>query len=305
MKMLVLNKNYISGFFCAVSRLFGVGKRVIVLLFCLFILSRVVYARDNNRSATPMPTDTRIKTLFYNQGNEIFQIKFPVNFFSTIELQKGEQVAALVFGDSTPWVVRTLDSKILIKPTEYGVRTNLNIFTDRRTYLLEISSSNGDDDNDDRLTIMLRFFYGEEEGVSIADISPTTAKLAKIALNKRIAANTRTKNSIAEGVVAGVGSINTNYTYAMKGESSEIIPTMVFDNGSKTYFKFRDDEDLPIINAVSDDFREIPLRVRRSGEYVYIDAVERQITLRRNKKLVCLFNESRTNQPSIAYVNDR
>ena len=241
-----------------------------------------------------MPTDTRIKTFVYNP-NEIFQAKFMVGYQSILELQEGEDVEMITFGDPGPWKVTVIGRRIFLKVTDPGVKTNMTIITDKRTYLMEISSNSDDADVDEKITYILRFFYPDIN----VDIPPTTTKLAKIALNKRISASTRNSKTIAKGAIANASSVNTNYTYS--GESSKILPTMVFDNGSKTYFKFKDEDNIPIISAVGSDFKEIPLRVRRSGDYVYVDTVEYQLTLRKDKELICIFNEAQIK--SMAYVN--
>ena len=287
---------------CALCILFKMKRRGVFSIVCaLFYFANSEIISISYETTAPMPTDTRIKTFIYSP-NEIFQVKFVVGYQSIIELQKDEDVELITFGDATPWTVRTLGRRIFLKATEPGLKTNMTIFTDKRTYLLEIMSSGDDDDNDERITYILRFFYPDIN----VDIPPTATKLAKIALNKRVAMSTRTGDTIAEGMVASNSSVNTNYTYATRGDNADImVPTMVFDNGNKTYFKFKDAGNVPIISAVMEDFQEIPLRVRKSGEYVYVDTVERQFTIRQDKNIVCVFNESPGKKASIAYVNGK
>ena len=269
------------------------------LLFIAFCIHIVVNSHSyaNMLSETPMPTDTRIKVFIYNP-NEIFQVKFMVGYQSIIELQKDENVELITFGDATPWEVKVLERRIFIKATEPGAKTNMTIITDKRTYLMEIMSNGDDDDNDERITYILRFFYPDIN----VDIPPTTTKLAKIALNKRIKANTRSTDMPI--TVANADLLNTKYTFSKKGNIANIMPTMVFDNGSKTYFKFQNIDELPTISAVTDDYKEIPLRVKKSGEYVYVDTIEKQFTIRKDDGIVCLFNEKIKNKTSVAFVND-
>lgn len=296
--MRIINKVIIGALYV----LFKMNRRSVFCMVCTlfyFVSSDIVSISDE--TITPMPTDTRIKTFIYSP-NEIFQVKFVVGYQSIIELQKDEDVELITFGDATPWTVKTLGRRIFLKAAEPGLKTNMTIFTDKRTYLLEIMSNGDDDDNDERITYLLRFFYPDIN----VDVPPTATKLAKIALNKRVAMDTRTGNTIAEGAVASNISVNTNYTYAKKGNNADaMVPTMVFDNGNKTYFKFKNDGNVPIISAVMEDFQEIPLRARRSGEYIYVDTVERQFTIRRDKNIVCVFNESPGKKASVAYVNGK
>ena len=249
---------------------------------------------DTNIPTSPMPTDTRIKTFLYD-ASQILQVKFIVGYQSMIELQKDESVELIVFGDPVPWSVKTLGNRIFLKATEPGAKTNMLIITNKRTYLLEISS-NSDDDNDEKNTLLLKFYYPNIN----ADVPPTATKIAKIALNKRAGMNIENSTD-AKNFIANSGTINSNYTYATKGDANSIIPTSVFDNGYRTYFKFRKGTNVPIISILNDDLEEIPLRTRKSGEYIYVDTVGEQLTIRKDNSVVCIFNEKRKNEKTIAY----
>ena len=253
---------------------------------------------DTNMPTSPMPTDTRIKTFLYDPS-QILQVKFIVGYQSMIELQKDESVELIVFGDPVPWSVKTLGNRIFLKATEPGAKTNMLIITNKRTYLLEISS-NGDDDNDEKNTLLLKFYYPNIN----ADVPPTATKIAKIALNKRAGMNIENSTD-AKSFIANSGPINSNYTYATKGDANSIIPVSVFDNGYRTYFKFKKGINVPIISILNDDLEEIPLRARKSGEYVYVDTVGEQLTIRKDEKIVCIFNEKRKNEKTIAYNRDK
>lgn len=248
---------------------------------------------------TPMPTDSRIKTFVYNP-NEIFQVKFMVGYQSIIELQEDEQVELISFGDAGPWTTRIIGRRIFLKVSDPGVKTNMTIITDRRTYLLEIMSNDEEDEIDDRTTYILRFFYPDIN----VDVPPTTKRIAHITLNKKVynLASARAKNgtinntdiTTTEGLVANAGAMNTNYTYG--GDGRGITPLAVFDDGKKTYFKFADNNKVvPLISALATnrEYAEIPLRVKKSGEYVYVETIEEQFTLRQGKELICIFNEAK------------
>ena len=291
-------------------------KRNTLLFFALACLSSFsnAYFINNNiaqaeafnfvaSSKTPMPTDSRIKTFVYNP-NEIFQVKFMVGYQSIIELQEGEQVELISFGDAGPWTTRIIGRRLFLKVSDPGVKTNMTIITDRRTYLLEIMSNDEEDEIDDRTTYILRFFYPDIN----VDVPPTTKRIAHITLNKKVynMASARkgedgitqdTDITTAEGLVANAGAMNTNYTYG--GDGKGITPLAVFDDGKKTYFKFADNNKVvPLISALATnrEYAEIPLRVKRSGEYVYVETIEEQFTLRKGKELICIFNEAKEEQ---------
>ena len=265
--------------------------------FVLFV-ALVVFATKNvishaeilNRN-TPMPSDTRIKTYVYNP-NEIYQIKFMTNYQSIIELQQGEDVRIITFGNPAGWSTpRLIDNQLFMKATEPGVKTNMIIITDRRKYFFEIMSSDEDSDSvsDAQITQYLQFFYPDLKSI---DIPP---KPAKVTLNENAMA-LATGRAIQQyekrdtDMVANVGEINTKYTYS--GDGKGITPVMAFDNGKKTFFRFANNNAvIPVISSIDHMGRETPIRTRISGEYVYVDTVENQFTLRKGPELVCVFNE--------------
>lgn len=244
---------------------------------------------------TPMPTDSRIKTFVYNP-NEIFQVKFMVGYESVIELQKDEEPELVVIGDPTPWTITPIGRRLFVKVSEPGVKTNMTIITDKRTYLMEIMSNEDDYDTDDRITYILRFFYPNV----MVDTPPTEAKIAQIRLNSEVMAKAGGRDFLkAKSTFANIGNMNTNYTYS--GTKKALIPITVFDDGKKTYFKFADNvKQAPLISFVKtiknedgkERYDEIPLMVKESGEYFYVDVVEEKMTLRDDADVVCIFNEN-------------
>ena len=243
---------------------------------------------------TPMPSDTRIKTFVYNP-NEIYQVKFMTNYQSIIELQQGEDVRIITFGNPAGWSTpRLIDNQLFMKATEPGVKTNMIIITNRRKYFFEIMSSDEDSDSvsDAQITQYLQFFYPDLKSI---DIPPKTAQAAKVTLNENAMA-LATGRAIQQyekrdtDMVANVGEINTKYTYS--GDGKGITPVMAFDNGKKTFFRFANNNAvIPVISSIDHMGKETPIRTRISGEYVYVDTVEKKFTLRKGAELVCVFNE--------------
>ncbi|MBR1429547.1 MAG: TrbG/VirB9 family P-type conjugative transfer protein [Rickettsiales bacterium] len=274
-------------------------KKYLFVLMCaaaMFCAKNSVSRAEILNRNTPMPSDTRIKTYVYNP-NEIYQIKFMTNYQSILELQEGENVRIITFGNPAGWSTpRLIDNQLFIKATEPGVKTNMIIITDRRKYFFEIMSSDEDSDSvsDAQITQYLQFFYPDLKSI---DIPPKTAK---VTLNENAMA-LATGRAIQQyekrdtDMVANVGEINTKYTYSGNGKG--ITPVMAFDNGKKTFFRFANNNAvIPVISSIDHMGRETPIRTRISGEYVYVDTVEDQFTLRKGAELVCVFNEE--NGPS-------
>ena len=99
-------------------------------------------------------------------------------------------------------------------------------------------------------------------------------------------------NGVANIYMPELNDGNYNYSITYSGDGKGITPVMAFDNGKKTFFRFANNNAvIPVISSIDHMGRETPIRTRISGEYVYVDTVENQFTLRKGPELVCVFNE--------------
>lgn len=81
----------------------------------------------------------------------IFELVANPNFISTILLEEGEALNTIAAGDTSRWQVSEaiaegslgLRTILLVKPAAVGLRTNIVLVTDRRTYLVEAVSQAG------------------------------------------------------------------------------------------------------------------------------------------------------------------
>ncbi|MFW8583929.1 TrbG/VirB9 family P-type conjugative transfer protein [Rhizobium beringeri] len=120
-------------------------------------------------------------------------------------------------------------------------------------------------------TFKLQFMYPEDVGLK------GTAELWKQAQDAE--RNPNIKNIRRDKV---------NYDYGFKG-SDAAKPLWVFDDGLKTFMKFTGD--VPAIFIVDNKRRESLVNYRREADYIVIDTVSRQWTLRYGtENETCLFN---------------
>jgi type IV secretion system protein VirB9 len=140
-----------------------------------------------------------------------------------IALQEGEQLAGtgpVAAGDTVRWIIGDTESgagptkkvHILVKPTRPELVTNLVINTDRRTYFLELRST---------------------EKTYMASVSWQYPEDQLIAL--------RQQNQAAEAaapIAAGVDLAAINFRYAIQGDTPAWRPLRAFDDGQKVYIEF-------------------------------------------------------------------
>jgi len=79
----------------------------------------------------------------------LYQVYAAVGRVTVIALQPGEELVTVAAGDTVRWIVGDTSSgsgdalrvNVMVKPIRSGLKTNLVITTNRRTYLLELTST--------------------------------------------------------------------------------------------------------------------------------------------------------------------
>jgi len=139
---------------------------------------------------------------------------------SDIALQPGEQLTAVSAGDTVRWVIGDTTSgsgdnkrvHVLVKPFAPGLKTNLVITTDQRSYHIQLEST---------------------DRTSMAAISWTYPQDRLLALQRR---NERAE--AASPIDSGVALENLRFRYAVSGDNPPWRPVRAFDDGSKVYIEF-------------------------------------------------------------------
>lgn len=152
-----------------------------------------------------------------------------------IELQAGELVNSVAFGDTTRWLAELAHSRsgngaaphLLVKPREYGIATNLVILTDRRTYHVALISR---DDTKGEYVRNARFYYPRE---------------AVTAWNRAVRGEAE-RGGFFSRLFAGdapqvrdVESLNFDYEISPSGSKAPSwAPVAAFDDGARTFIQF-------------------------------------------------------------------
>ena len=140
-----------------------------------------------------------------------------------IALQEGEQLAGtgpVAAGDTVRWIIGDTESgagpskkvHILVKPTRPELVTNLVINTDRRTYFLELRST------EKTYMASVSWQYPEDQLIALRQQNQTAEAAAPIA--------------------TGVDLAAINFRYAIQGDTPAWRPLRAFDDGQKVYIEF-------------------------------------------------------------------
>jgi type IV secretion system protein VirB9 len=153
----------------------------------------------------------------------LYQVYCSPGQVTDVALQEGEQLVGsgpVAAGDTVRWIIGDTESgsatakkvHILVKPTRPDVVTNLVINTDRRTYHLELRST---------------------EKTYMASVSWLYPQDELIALRRQNAA------ADAAAPVASAFDVNSlRFRYAIEGDSPPWRPLRAFDDGKKVYIEF-------------------------------------------------------------------
>ncbi|MGX9120166.1 P-type conjugative transfer protein TrbG [Mesorhizobium sp. BHbsci] len=153
----------------------------------------------------------------------LYQIYAAPGQVTDIALQPGEQLVGsgpVAAGDTVRWIIGDTQSgagdrrqvHILVKPTRPDLQTNLVINSDRRTYHLELRST---------------------EKTYMASVSWQYPQDQLIALRRQNA-----QASAAQPVASGVDIQKLNFRYRIEGDPAPWKPLRAFDDGAKVYIEF-------------------------------------------------------------------
>ncbi len=132
----------------------------------LFLLVAFMVLAQNAAAAVgipvPIATDSRIKTLVYNE-NDVFSILTHYGYQCNIEFGFGEEIQTLSLGDRVGWQVIPSGRRVFIRSMEDSSRTNMTVVTNRHTYQFDLKSAPISQNPEEELVYVVRFFYPDEE----------------------------------------------------------------------------------------------------------------------------------------------
>ncbi|MFU6970020.1 P-type conjugative transfer protein TrbG [Pseudomonas aeruginosa] len=150
----------------------------------------------------------------------LYQVYAAPGRVTVVSLQPGEELVTVAAGDTVRWIVGDTSSgsgdalrvNVLVKPIRSGLKTNLVITTSRRTYLLELTST---------------------ERAWMASVSWDYPKDRMLALQRQAQAA-----SAATPVDTGLSLEKIRFRYAVSGSNPPWKPLRAFDDGEKVYIQF-------------------------------------------------------------------
>jgi type IV secretion system protein VirB9 len=227
----------------------------------------------------PIATDSRIKTLVYNE-NDVFTVLTHYGYQCNIEFGQNEEIQTVSLGDRVGWQVIPSGRRLFIRAMEDSSRTNMTVITNKHTYQFDLKSSPTTNNPEEELVYVVRFFYPDQQ----------KTRLAPPPYSDEIASPVPVSAPPPPRAAAVAQTSGYNYNYTFTGPD-DAAPLKVFDDGHSTYFKFSGAQDSASISAVGADGKETPLSPHAAGEYVVVDNVAPRFTIRSGDAVVCVYNE--------------
>jgi type IV secretion system protein VirB9 len=213
---------------------------------------------DANTAARQRPTPdafNQARHVFGYQPGALFELYTNPNYVSTILLEPGETLNDIAAGDTARWMVTEASAEtesdprtiVLVKPQTTGLRTNIVLITDRRTYLIEAVSQAGN-----AYAAQVAWSYPQSAG----------------------------------GDAGGIPSIDRlNFSYrvrTVRGGAPVWTPSRVFDDGRRTWIEFPPGVaavDMPPLFVITGEGAEI-VNYRVQGQRYVVDRLFDRAELR-------------------------
>lgn len=226
----------------------------------------------------------------------LYQLYAAVNQVSDIALEPGEKLISVSSGDTVRWVVgdtrsgartakgdRQEQVHVLVKPIAPDLQTNLVIATDRRTYHLEMHSS---------------------DETYMASVSWTYPYSDLLALKRMNAKATETANNT---ISSGLNLDRIKFRYRIEGDAPW-KPLRAFDDGQKVFVQFpsglRQGEAPPLF-VIASDGQPALVNYRVRDNYYIVDRLFAVAELRLGRKPQRIVRIVRTDAKRRASPNKR
>lgn len=238
-----------------------------IFVFLLVLSSTTAQAAQQPRL---LGSEKKFRSYVFNP-NDVYLYIGHYTYQGFIEFEAGETIGTISMGDPSLWMFEHLGNRLFLKPVgEDNSETNMTVITSKRIYHFELMAKEAKGINDKDLVFVAKFMYPDEKDKNIVEFPKA--------------------DKSDEPDMHDLTIYNFNYQYT--GEPS-IAPLKVFDNGEFTYFQFaKKNAEIPAIFTVDAAGFESLVNFRSAGDYIIVERVAPQFTLRNGPDIVCVYNSS-------------
>ena len=177
------------------------------------------------------------------------------------------------------WCIAQQGRDLFVKPKTGASSNNLIVITDRRRHVFALHPVDGGGVALMRLTVSAPAPVSTLPRLAAAPMYTVPVPTAK----ELIEARWQVKPAVR----------NADYSVATGKGSEDIVPVMVFDDGTQTYFSFPNNRPLPAIFQTAPDGSEEMVNARMDADDLLVaDRVGRRFLLRLGESVVSIINEA-------------
>jgi len=223
-------------------------------------------------------------------------VRFAADTVIDVPVRRG-QITQLVFGDDEQivgmpisgkgsncsdethtWCVGRQGRDLFVKPKTGATATNLIVVTDRRRHAFLLHPVEGAGLTLMRLTVAAPVLA--QSTPHPITVAPTPAlPTAKELIEGRWQAKPTVRNAA--------------YSVATGKDSEDIVPVMVFDDGTQTYFSFPNNRPIPTVFQIAPDGSEEMVNARMDPDDLLVaDRVGRRFILRLGQSVAAIINDA-------------
>ena len=180
------------------------------------------------------------------------------------------------------WCIATQGRDLFVKPKTGATSTNLIVVTDRRRHAFLLQPVEGAGLTLMRLTVAAPVL-AQPVPRPIPTALPLAPSLTLPTAKELIEARWQAKPLVR----------NTAYSVATGKDSEDIVPVMVFDDGTQTYFSFPNNRPIPTVFQIAPDGSEEMVNARMDPDDLLVaDRVGRRFVLRLGESVAAIINEA-------------
>lgn len=216
------------------------------------------------------PQDTRVGgvQVFAWSPGRVYPVRAAPLRVTTLTLGAGETLVSKAAGDTVRWQIGETTSgegaerraHVLIKPLQRGLDTNLVLTTNRRVYLIDLTSVGVDGFN-----VAVAWDAGALEPIRPIDPAPFG------------------RVRVPDPVATPQGALDARYRIEPQGRRPRWTPTSVFNDGLRTFVAFDPDlqiDEAPALFVIAPDGEAQLVNYRQSGGLFIVDRVFDRAELR-------------------------
>ena len=245
-------------------------------------------------------TDPRLKEVFYDP-QAVVTVPVKRGVVTHLVLDAGEAItdvgAGLGADCSKPeasWCVAAQagSRNIFVKPkSTASAPNNLAVVTDKRTHAFRFVVLPEGDARQPVYRLTIKIAPPPRPDIFVVK-TPALPQPPLVAPHLIEPPPTPPAELIAERLSASPRPVNSSYSIAEGVASQDIVPTLVFDDGRFTYFRFPNNREVPAVFHVLGDGSETLVNARMEGDLLVVDRVSRRLMLRGGSAVVGIWNEA-------------